>query len=73
MLSDATTFLKKIYLFTYWLCPILVVAHGIFSCGMWDLVPPPGIEPRLPALGMQSRSHWTSSEVPDATTLIKSL
>ena len=72
---DATT-LKKIFIFIYlliWLCPILVAAHEIFSCGMWDLVPPSGIKPRLPALGMQSRSHWTSSKVPDATALIKSL
>ena len=27
------------------------------SCSMWDLVPPPGIEPRPPALGEQSISH----------------
>ena len=38
---------------------VLVVAYGIFSCsvqtfscGMWDLVPCPGIEPGPPALGM---------------------
>ena len=34
------------------------------SCGMWDLVPWPGIEPRLPAVGVQSLSHWTTGEVP---------
>ena len=28
---------------------------------MWDLVPWPGIEPRLPTLGAQSLSHWTTS------------
>ena len=33
--------------------------HRIFSCGMWDLVPRPGIEPRPPALGAQSLSDWT--------------
>ena len=27
---------------------------------MWDLVPRPGIKPRPPALGAQSRSHWTT-------------
>ena len=44
-----------IYLFL-WLCQILVAARGIFSCdtwtlscGMWNLVPWPGIEPWLPA------------------------
>ena len=34
------------------------------SCGMWSLVPWPGIEPGLPALGAQSLSHWTTKEVP---------
>ena len=34
------------------------------SCGMWDLVPRPGIEPGPPALGAQSLSHWTTREVP---------
>ena len=28
------------------------MACELFSCGMWDLVPPPGIEPRPPALGV---------------------
>ena len=26
--------------------------QGSFSCSMWDLVPPPGIEPGTPALGV---------------------
>ena len=34
------------------------------SCGMWDLVPSPGIEPWPPALGAQNLSHWTTREVP---------
>ena len=33
---------------------ILVTAHWIFTFNMWDLVPWPGIEPRLHALGEQS-------------------
>ena len=33
------------------------------SCSMQDLVPQPGIEPRPPALGLQSLSHWTIREV----------
>ena len=34
------------------------------SCGIWDLVPQSGIEPRPPALGAQSLGHWTTREVP---------
>ena len=34
-----------------------------FSCGMWDLVPWPGTEPGLPAVGV-SFCHWTTREVP---------
>ena len=36
------SFFKKIFI---WLCWVLVVAHDIFSCGIWDLVPSPGTEP----------------------------
>ena len=36
--------------------------HGIFSCGMWDLVSWAGVEPRPPALGAQSLSHWTTEK-----------
>ena len=38
---------EKIFI---WLCWVLVSPHGIFSCGLWDLVPLPGIEPEPPAL-----------------------
>ena len=51
------------YLFI-WLCWVLVVAHRSFSCGMWDLVPGPGVEPGSLSLGVWSRSSWTSKEVP---------
>ena len=54
---------KYIYLFI-WLHQVLVAACGIISCSMWDLVPWPGIEPRPPALGTWSLSHWTTREVP---------
>ena len=57
-----------------------VVASGIFfvftcgkrtlSCGMWDLVPWPGIEPRPPALGARSLSHWTTREVPRTVCIL---
>ena len=52
---------------------VLVVALRIFdlrcdmqtlSCGIWNLVPSPGIEPGPLALEMWSLSHWTSREVP---------
>ena len=48
------------------LCQVLIVAHGIFClcCGMWDLVPWPGIKLRPPALRAQSLSHWTTRKVP---------
>ena len=42
----------------------LLVVCGMFTCSMWNLVPCPGIEPRLPALGVRSLSHWTAREVP---------
>lgn len=52
-------FLKIIYLFI-WLSLIFIVAYGIFSCSLWDLVPWPGIERGPPVLGMKSLSHWTA-------------
>ena len=60
-------FLKNIL--SVWLPWVFVVALGlfglletwrIFSCGMWDLVPWPGIEPGSLALGAQSLNHWTT-------------
>ena len=56
-----------------WVLRVLVAAHRIFclccgmqvfSCSMRNLVPWPGIEPRPPALGAQSHSHWTTREAP---------
>ena len=38
--------------------------------GMQDLVPPSGIEPRLPALGAQNLSHWTQGNTPMMAFLI---
>ena len=46
-----------------WLHPVLVLVPGIFSCGMWDLVPHSGIAQRPPAWGAWSLSHWTTREV----------
>ena len=47
---------KKIFGFI----EVLVVAHRVFSCNMWDVVPWPGNEPSFPALGMQSLSPGKS-------------
>ena len=34
------------------------------GCSIWDLIPWPGTEVRLRALGVQSLSHWVKREVP---------
>ena len=54
---SSSSFKDIIYLFI-WLCWV------ILSCGMWDLVPRPGIKPRPPALGTWNLSHWTTRQVP---------
>ena len=43
---------------------VFVVACKIFNCGIWDLVPWPGIKPRPPALETWSLSRWITREVP---------
>ena len=43
--------------------------QDLFRCSLWDLVPRLGIECNPLALGVQSFSHWTTSEVPEATLL----
>ena len=40
------------------------------SCGMWDLVPWPGIKPRPLALGAQSLTHCTTRKVPSKEFLL---
>ena len=55
-------FKKKIF-YVIWLHWVSGGIHGLFSCTMWDLVHQPGTEPRPPALGVQSLSHWTTMEV----------
>ena len=50
---------------------IFLTVPGL-SCGMWDLVPKPGIELRPPALGVGSLSHWTTSrELPDRIKFVR--
>ena len=41
----------------------IYLAEPSLSCGMWDLVSGPGIEPGPPALGVQSLNHWTTKEI----------
>ena len=41
-----------------------LLQHVEFCCGMWDIVPRPGIELVPPALGAQSVCLWTSREAP---------
>ena len=43
---------------------VLVAALRIFSCGMWGLVPQPGIEHGPPDLGAWSLNHLPTREVP---------
>ena len=40
---------------------------GMFSCSMQDLVLPPGMKPRTPALGTWSCSHWTTGKLPETS------
>ena len=61
-------FFKYLFLST-WLCRVLVEACRMFnfslwtlSCGIWYLVPWPGIKPGPPALGAQPLSHWSTRE-----------
>ena len=61
--SYLITLFKNICLFI-WLGQVLVEAWGIFSCGIWDLVLQPGIEPRPLALEAWSLGHWATREVP---------
>ena len=64
LLFQMGTLKKNTYFYSFvWLHWVLVVAWE-HSCGMWNLVPWPGIEPECPALGARSLNHWTTREVP---------
>ena len=52
------------FLSIYLAVQVVVAACRLFSCGLWDLVPRPGTEPRPPVLAVPSLSHWTTKEVP---------
>ena len=49
---------------------VFLASCGIFSCGMQNLVPWPGIKPRPLALGAWSLNHWTTRESLDVPFLI---
>ena len=52
------------YVCMYFYLFIYLAVQGL-SCGVWDLVPQPGIKPRVPALReLKSLSHWTTNGVP---------
>ena len=55
---------RRIFDFHWGMQSLLVIACGIFICGMWGLIPWPGIELGPPALGAWSLSHWATREVP---------
>ena len=63
--QDLWFFFLNYYLFIrlHW---VLVMAQRIFDlcCGMWDLAPQTGIEPRPPALGSQSLSYRPPGKFP---------
>ena len=43
---------------------LFIEACGIFSYGMWDVVPWPGIKPKAPSIDYGPLSHWTTNDVP---------
>ena len=55
-------------MFQYTTCFLLLfiylAALGL-SCGVWDLVPRPGIERGPLHWGAQNLGHWTTEEVPE--------
>ena len=58
-----------------WESSVFIAAFEIFSgsivpCGMWDLIPRPGIEPASPLLQAWSLCHWTTREVPPASLFL---
>ena len=55
---------KNFFNLFVWLHSVLAESCEIFSCGMWDRVPWPRVEPGPPALGVQTLSHWTTRELP---------
>lgn len=45
-------------------CRIFICSMGTLSCNMWDPVPWPGFEPKIPTMGAWKPSHWTTRKIP---------
>ena len=58
--GDSSFFFNICFYLFLWLCWVLVAACGIYF-------PDQGSNPRPPALGAWSLSHWTTREVPDSS------
>ena len=50
---------------------LVVACQLLVAVCMWDLLPRPGIEPGPTALGVRSRTHLTTREVPKTVQLLK--
>ena len=63
----------------FWLCVcvfniyLFILTVPGLGCGMWALVPQPGMEPRSIAQAAWSLSHWTTREVSASLLLIHSV
>ena len=49
---------------SFWKKHLFILPCQVLAVAMWDLVPWPGIKPRLPTLEVWSFSHWITREVP---------
>lgn len=54
LISNKFGLLLKQYIFIYLVCRCLSVAHRIFSCGMWGLIPGRGSNPDPCVRSMES-------------------
>ena len=70
--KEQAQYLFSFFLSFFFLKYFIYLAALDLSCGIWDLVPQPEIEPRPPALGAQSLGHWTTRDVSMPSILIVS-
>ena len=62
-------YMKKTCCFSFfWLHRVLVVAHGLFCCSMWDLVPLTRDRTHIPCIGRQTVNHRTTREIPSPSS-----
>ena len=62
LLYSTGNYMQCLVFFEYIFIFIYLAALGL-SGDMWDPVSWPGIEPRPPALGVQSLTHWSTREI----------